>query len=267
MAHAADESLLVLRLRENEYRHLFHRLCLDVIEATRTARDEREAVGLFVARTWRWHRFLRSGGSGKLSAEEQKGLIGELRFLSDHLFPLLGETDALISWTGPFDAPKDFEIGTTCVESKTRRGASKPFVSITGEHQLDDTAVSGLLLHVCDVTAAVGGDGALGRTLTDLVDAVRELVAADEPSALELLDERLAAVGFNRAHDYSDDRWLAGADRFYEVRGDFPRIMGGQLTAGVANVKYAIDLHACEPFRLEPDQVKARIRGDDRDER
>ncbi|WP_111748840.1 PD-(D/E)XK motif protein [Salinisphaera orenii] len=266
-ADSEEQSLLVLRLRENEHRQLFHRLCIDVIEAMRTARDEREAVALFVARTWRWHRFLRSGRSEKLSLEEQKGLIGELRFLSDCLVPLIGETDALMSWTGPFGAPKDFEIGTICVESKARRGASKPFVSISGEYQLDDAGMAELFLHVCDVTAATGIDGELGSTLTDWVNTVRDLVAAGDPSALELLDERLAAVGFNREHDYSADRWLAAADRFYEVRDEFPRITAGQLIRGVASVKYAIDLHACEPFRLERDQIKMRIRGSDGNER
>lgn len=82
---AEGPAILMLRLKESEQREIFHRLCEDVISATRLARTEKEAVELFLARTWRWHRLLRGGQDDRLSDDEQKGLIGELRVLRHFL--------------------------------------------------------------------------------------------------------------------------------------------------------------------------------------
>ena len=111
---------VIIRLTDREQREVFHRFCTDVVEATRLAQSEEEAIGRFLTRTWRWHRLLRSGRDGRLSDEEQKGLIGELRLLETHLLPEISAGDAVEGWVGPTGAPKDFQIGPVCVEAKAR---------------------------------------------------------------------------------------------------------------------------------------------------
>lgn len=66
----------------------------------------------------------------RLSAEEQKGLIGELLVLERYLIPLFGPADATSAWVGPTGSPKDFECGRTAIEAKARRGAA-PFPNRT----------------------------------------------------------------------------------------------------------------------------------------
>ena len=55
---------VIIRLTDGEQREVFHRFCIDVVEATRVAKSADEAIERFLARTWRWHRLLRSGQDG-----------------------------------------------------------------------------------------------------------------------------------------------------------------------------------------------------------
>ena len=248
------DDVLIIRLLEAENREIFHRLCLDIVEATGHAETEAEAISRFVARTWRWHRLLRGGRDGKLSEEEQKGLIGELGLLETHLLPTLGVSGAIRSWRGPLGAPKDFEIGRVCVEVKARRGASSPHVTVSSEHQMDSTGVDVLFLQVVEITEAIG-DAANTLTVTEIAERIRGEVYARDPMTADLFDARLFAAGFDWADDYSDRRWIRGREHFYTVRGEFPRITSSVLPAGVLNVRYSISLPDCEPFRVGSDEL------------
>src|SRR4051812_2946033 len=82
---------LALRLLDSAQRDIFYRLCVDIVETASPGKSEQEALALTVARTWRWHYLLRGGSSGLLTAQEQLGLIGELRVLDTYL---LGATSS-----------------------------------------------------------------------------------------------------------------------------------------------------------------------------
>lgn len=251
-------SLLVVKLIDNQQREIFHRLCLDIIFTTRQAKTEKEAVERFLARTWRWHRLLRGVHDGRLSNEEQKGLIGELEVLQQILIPNIGVRTSVISWTGPLGAPKDFEIGRVCIEAKARRGAATPFVAISNEHQLDTNGVDALVLYVAEITAASEDDkGAV--TVTDVARKVLQEIEKQDASICELFEERLVAAGFEWTDDYSDRKWLRGSDHTFEVRGDFPRVTPDMYPSGVSSLKYAIFLLDCEPHRIDFNYVNKLV--------
>lgn len=260
-----DHALLVIRLKDNEQRDIFHRLCLDVVTATRLAESEEEAIERFLARTWRWHRLLRAGPDKRLSDEEQKGLIGELQLLKRHLFPSIGIEASVRSWTGPLDAPKDFEVGRVCIEVKARRGASTPYVTVSTEHQLDTTGIDALFLSVVEVTATPEDDPN-GLTITDVARSVLEEVRRQDVSVVDLMEERLLAVGFDWDDDYSDRKWLIGAEHLYDVTEGFPRVTPDMYPAGVSNVRYAISLQECEAFRTDHARMISQlVRGESGD--
>lgn len=254
------DDLLVIRLVDNEQREIFHRLCLDIISATKPAQTEQEAIERFLARTWRWHRLLRGGRDGRLSDEEQKGLLGELNVLQHILFPTIGIAAAIRSWTGPQGAPKDFEVGRICIEAKARRGAATPYVTISSEHQLDTNGIDALFLHVSEITAASEGDRS-AVVISEVVRSVFEEVEQHDVSSLELFEERLTAVGFDWADDYTDREWLLGPEHLFEVKTDFPRVTPAMYPAGVGNLRYSIGLPECEPFRVGQDELRALISG------
>ncbi len=245
----SDERILI-RLTDKEQRDIFLRFCRDIVDATILASTEEQAIERFLARTWRWHRLLQGDRDTRLSDEEQKGLIGELFVLERHLLPVLRAADAVRSWTGPLDAPHDFEISKVHVEAKAR-GSSVPGVNISSEFQLELNTADILFLHVTEVLAATEGTAG-ACTLTDVANRTRSVMAQHDMVAVELFEERLDAVGFDWTDDYSDKLWLLKGESLYQVREGFPRVTRTMYPAGVANVRYVISLSDCEAFRVDP---------------
>lgn len=247
-------SRISLRLVDASLQDIFSRLCHDLVDASRVADTEESAAQVAIRRTWRWHHLLRGGGPGLLSAEEQKGLIGEIHVLR-RLIDLVGGAAAVASWRGPLGAPKDFEVGPHAIEAKARRGAATAHVRISSEDQLDGNGVDVLLLHVIDLSTAVDGEGTtLSDCARDLFDAVRDL----DEGLLEPLEDRFVAAGFHWTDDYSEFQWSEGQHRIYRVIDGFPCLQASSsLPTGVSQVKYAIDLNAIDEYQLPwPDAAR-----------
>lgn len=253
-----DERVLVLKLLDSAHKDIFHRLCIDIVASASTATSEKEAVEVAVARTWRWHHLLRGGGDGRLSPEEQKGLIGELLVLEQHLLPQISAFDAVSSWRGPTGTPKDFETGRVCIEAKARRGAATPYVVISSEHQLDGSGSDKLFLYVVELDQAPF-DADQGSSVSDVADRVRSKIVQTDEAAGVVFEDLLSAAGFRWEDDYSDSRWIEGTNRLYSVNGDFPRITAASVMVGVSNVKYSISLTACDPFCVTDDTLKSAL--------
>lgn len=246
--------ILYIRLKDNAQMELFETLCRDVMAAGELAEIEAEALERAIGRTFRWHYLLRGGKPEVLSEEAQKGLIGEIEVLK-LLIAELGPKPALSAWMGPSGAPKDFELRADCIEVKARRGASQPFVKITSEHQLADVPDRHIWLAVLAVDKVQPPHG---RTLTEHVDMVTELLERAEPSSVMDWDLRLADVGYDALHDYSPWRWIVSAPEFFAVTEDFPRI-AAPVPLGVSGVTYALALSACSPFLKDWDDVRVGL--------
>jgi hypothetical protein len=255
-----SERFLLFRLLDAAQRALFYQLCLDIIESTREAETEKVAVASAINRTWRWHHLLKGGGSS-LSEDEQKGLFGELCFLEQHLLPNLPPEDAVASWTGPFGAPKDFEIGDICVEAKTRRGAATPYVMINSEHQLDDASIRALFLFVTDVARDITQAGQ-GETLSVVINRIRRLISWEQPEALAHFESALAAIGYRRESGQEEFSWIVAGSTLYLVAPDFPKIRATDLAPGLSNVRYSLSLVECERFQVETEALLTHIGGD-----
>ena len=262
-ADSRSEERIVIRLTEPEQRDIFLRFCRDIVDATVLAQTEEQAVERFLARTWRWHRLLQGGRDKRLGDDEQRGLIGELVVLERHLLPVLGALDAVRCWTGPLDAPHDFEISRIHVEAKAR-GSVTPRVTISSENQLESGNADRLFLHVTEVTtAAEGGPDAL--TVTDIATRIRVVLAGRDMAAIDLFEERLGAVGFDWTDDYSDKLWVVGQEALYEVCKAFPRITPEMVPGGIGNVRYTIALPDCEAFRVVPAALPIIVSGSPHD--
>ena len=258
-ADGGSDERIVIRLTDSEQRDIFLRFCRDIVDATILAQTEEQAVERFLARTWRWHRLLQGGRDKRLGDDEQRGLIGELVVLETRLLPVLGALNAVRCWTGPLDAPHDFEISRIHVEAKAR-GSATPSVTISSEHQLESGNADRLFLHVTEVTtAAEGGPDAL--TVTDIATGIRVVLAGRDMAAVDLFEERLGAVGFDWTDDYSDKSWVVGEEALYEVSEGFPRITPAMVPGGVRNVRYMISLPDCVEFRVVPASLPITVSG------
>ena len=245
-SEADGTRIVAFTLLDSAHRDVFYRLCRDIVAAASEARTEKEAVEVFIARTWRWHHLLR-GGDDRLSPEEQKGVIGELLVLERVFLHCLSPAEAISLWRGPLGAPKDFCIGRVCVEVKARREDAKPFVVISNEHQLDESGVDKLFLYV--VALDQGSSVTAGSfTLPEVVDRVRNKISGIDPSSVGAYEGLLEATGFRREDDYSDFRWVEGKDILYHVKAGFPCITPIGMATGISDVKYSLSLVVCSPF-------------------
>ncbi len=250
--------IFYVRLKDSAQIELFETLCRDVMAAGELADSETEALARAIGRTFRWHYLLRSGKPEVLSEEAQKGLIGEIETLK-LLISTLGAKPALTAWTGPSGAPKDFELRADCIEVKARRGASQPFVKITSEFQLADVPDRRLWLAILAVDKVQPPHG---RTLTEYVSEVSELLERIEPSAIMDWELRLADAGFDILDDYSAWRWIVSAPEFHAVAEAFPRI-AAPVPLGVSAVSYALALSACTPFLTDWRTVRENLQQED----
>lgn len=246
--------ILYIRLKDSAQLELFETLCRDVIVAGELGNTEAEALERAIGRTFRWHYLLRSGRTETLAEEGQKGLIGEIEVLK-LLIANLGAKTAVEAWTGPSGAPKDFELKADCIEVKAKRGASQPFVKISNEHQLADVPGRRLWLGVIAVDKVQPPHG---RTLTEYVKEVTELLERTEPSAMMDWEMHLADAGYDVLHDYSPWRWIVAPPEFHSVTESFPRIIT-PVPLGVSGVTYALALSACIPFSTDWNTVRSNL--------
>ncbi len=251
---AGGGKALVLLLRDGEQRELFASLCRDIVRSGQGAADNQDALVRSVKRTLRWHHLLRGGRLDVLSLEEQRGLLGELEFLT-RLVNLIGARAAIETWKGPLGASKDFELDGCLVEVKARRGAAKPFVQISSEDQLADVDECQLFLVVSSVDAAVKPNG---QTLTDHVAVLDKVFAAADSEAYQLWEEAIAAAGFSFEDDYSDRHWTIGKHLEFKVLDGFPRVMT-PVPSGVSGVRYSIALDTCGQFASAPQELEQVI--------
>ena len=256
---SAGQEFLVFRLTDAEHRDIFYRLCSDLVGAAGAARDEQEGVDVCIMRTWRWHRLLKRGLGGRLTAEEQKGVIGEVTVLMDLVMPVIGVTQGVAAWVGPLGAARDFEIGTVGIESKACTPLATK-VRVASADQLESDASHALFLHITEVAAAVDRSSK-AVTVTQVVERAREFIESQDTSALGEFEERLAATGYDDGDDYADQLWLIGDAAIFAVSEGFPRIIPPMVPSGVTDLRYQIKLAECEPFRITVADVSSTISG------
>ncbi|MDC0360962.1 PD-(D/E)XK motif protein [Alphaproteobacteria bacterium] len=253
--HVSDGLALILGLEESSQVEIFEIFSRDVVKAGEAGENIDEAISRVIQRTRRWYYLLRGGKIEGLSVEEQQGLVGELACLRD-LGAAFGPETAIEAWVGPTGSPKDFELIGSCIEVKVKRAAGKPSLTISSQDQLADVQGCRLFLRLVNAASAVVPEG---QSLHDHVQMTAQIFE-ESFSAFERWEETLYSTGYQPENEYENRRWLLGSSTDYEVIEGFPRI-SGPLVTGVENVKYAIALDACEPFKLEKDLIDVIRKG------
>ena len=249
-----------LRLMDGEQRSLFKRFCVDVVESTRIAENPEEAYERFLTRTWRWHHLLRSGHDERLSISQQRGLIGELHVIENHLIPVMTIQNVLDSWEGPLGSQKDFLMGLISLEVKSR-SSQKAEVRIASLDQLDAAEADRLFLYVVEIVRAT--DTSIDAvTVTDLATRVKTVIASEDENSAYMFEERLSASGFDWEDDYSAYRWVIGDSRLYEIEDGFPRVIPPMVSNAIKNVSYSIDLSGCRGFQTPINVLYKAISGE-----
>jgi hypothetical protein len=250
----SPSSRLVLLLNEQQNWELFYSLCNDLTRATRNAPSAKSALETILRRLERWREFLRANHGEMLSEEKIKGLIGELYFLRKHLIPAYGPGPALAAWQGPERTPQDFYIGQFAIEVKCKSGGTRPYVRISSEFQLC-SQLPELYLHVITLgETTIGQEGAV--SLPGLIADIRLQLPSAEYEQSERFSDLLFGIGYVDSEAYLSHNYLVIDESTFKVRPGFPCICPNNLSQGVANLTYDINLLDCAEFASRPDWME-----------
>ena len=238
---------LVLEQGDESPREVFEVLVADVVDAVLARQAGGDMRSVVAGRLDRWRAFFEERGLIGLGPEAQQGLFGELWFLREHLFHRVGPASAVAAWDVTHRAVHDFQFPRHAFEVKTSSAKQHQKFHVASERQLDATGLDSLHVIVVSLSTVLGG----GETLPQLVASLREALASS-PQAARFFEDKLLDEGYMGAHE---ELYRVGyafrSVRAYHVSEGFPRILEGDLKAGVGDVSYSVVLSACEPFRVD----------------
>lgn len=250
---------VALSLKDPQFRETFAVLAEDVASHVAAAADAASAVRALLGRLRTWQEFLRRHDLGELSTPEQTGLFAELDIMEVLLLPRLPAMDALLAWKSPDDGLHDFRFAGAAVEVKGTTRTPPLEFSVSGLAQLDETAVGWLGLTI--VLLAEGGDGAVN--LSDLVERIRNRLAAEDPASSGRFTEMLASRGYLDVHSASyANRSLRVVQRHaFHVRAGFPRLRVGDVPDGIRECRYDVAIESCAAFEIDLEAFGSAVFG------
>jgi Putative PD-(D/E)XK family member, (DUF4420) len=241
-----DCTSVTLALADEAFRDIFSVLVDDIAIQVGAAATPRAAVERFLSRLARWQAFLERFAPGGLSDTAQRGLFGEFWFRRSYLLPAYGP-EIVSAWMGPKMVPQDFHLPGLAIEVKTTSSKQHQKLRIAGERQLETSA--GLRIIISHLSLDAHRD--TGLSLVEIVAEIRRTLST-APLALTQFNEGLLEGGYLDAQSsrYSRTGYIEREHHFFEVRGDFPRIVGADLRAGVGDVFYSISVAECLHYEM-----------------
>lgn len=244
LSRAADPAgpLLVLSLEEPSRRDLFAEICSDCVRSVLRWEDEGETelVTVFAARLAAWRAFLRDQAGG-LSRNEMVGLIGELFVLNR----LLDENaEAVAAWKSPDDGLHDFVLSGHGLEVKTALGPTRQ-IHISTLDQLDNSGLASL--HIAHVRLV---DSVAGSTLGEIAGRIEQRLTGER--ARSAFRNALLRRGLLPGADIEAGPRVncAGIDG-YTVSNGFPRLLRSDVSLGIAEATYQVEVRALVGFAVD----------------
>ena len=244
---------LSIRLHDRQYEEVFTSLVADLVAATQDAHNDRLLIEQCIER---WQAFMRMHGHDGLSPIEQRGLFGELWFLSEYIFPSCTPKDAIDSWKGPAGRPQDFNLYGIAVEIKTTIGKSHTVIHIANELQLDDSVVDQLMLgHIRLIESRTNS-----KSLVEMVASLREELASSAGARAEF-ENTLIEAGCLDAHEkrYKQPAYRIREFDAYRVEEGFPRIVSADFDQAIGDVRYSIAVAGIGSFQISNDNLRALL--------
>lgn len=241
-------------LDQNDW-DIFYSLCLDLLSVRHSAKDEATLLKMIHSRLKRWQQMFRKVKNNLLSLEEQRGLIGELNFLKNYLLPNFNYTEAMSFWRGPLDEAKDFGIGNTTVEVKSKLGTTSSKISISSLDQLEFKTEQAFLYVI---TINTSDDSEVSYDLNSLVQEVRKIIQ-DDLNSLEIYETLLNEIGYRYLDEYSKVKYITLHESFYNVLGNFPKLLKSNIPEAIESVQYSINLNMCTEYNVTIEDFIQRI--------
>lgn len=228
---------LSFELIRGEQRGVFSILCCDIIEHSRQAKSEIEALKMVINRYKQWSKLLETQHNGLMDERRRKGLIGELLFLEQRLISADSELSAVQGWSGADGADQDFIYPDGWFEIKSI-GISAVSVTISSLEQLDCSDGGELVVYRIDKVAPEKS-GAV--SLNDVVRRVSEALIGSADS-LDLFRTKLSQYGYIDLQEYSEQKYYYSGVQHYRIDEAFPKLTSTIVPKQVIALHYELDL-------------------------
>lgn len=233
--------ILEFQLVHPSFEEEFLRLCWDMIEYSS---KEEDALDLLIHRYMTWQKLLQYENKSVMSFQRQKGLLGELIYLST-IIDDIGVETAVDSWTGPDGSDQDYLFPSEWAEIKSVSLASET-VRISSLQQLQQEMEGELIVYILESTTA-------GDNRISLVDVVNEIKSklAENARYFDRFDLKLYKYGYriNHENEYRKNQFRFIEKREYVVNDSFPKLVGDNVSPEIVSCKYELSLAAIEKYR------------------
>lgn len=220
---------------------IFYLICSDLLEKTKNIENEQKAIEVLLYRLDSWRKFLKSKRK-ILDKRGVIGLIGELCFLKNELFPKFGIRECLSFWQAPLREKQDFIVHNIAIEVKTRGTQNK--ITISSFEQLN-SELENLYLYVLTITES---SEILDNSINvlEFIDDLKKQIAGEDIELLLEFERLLLEYGYTHLSSLENFTIFIGEHTIYKVTDDFPKI--NILPFGVEQLVYKINLDTCEKF-------------------
>lgn len=233
--------ILSFQLVHVAFEEEFLRLCWDMIEATAESPSPQRDL---IARYLSWQKLLQYSSKEVMSFQRQKGLLGELMYLSDCLHQMPADK-AVDAWTGSDGSDQDFVFEFTWTEVKSV-ALSADTVKISSMQQLEQEIPGCLVVYTLEKSTE--GEGRI--TLSAIVEDIKTSLH-DNPVVLDRFEMKLFKYGY-RSQDigeYNKNHFRFVEKREYTVNDSFPKLCRENVAKEITACSYEISLSAIEPYR------------------
>jgi hypothetical protein len=232
---------LTFELVRDEQLGVFATFCSDVIEYSRSADNEKDALALVISRYKQWSKLLESQKSGLMDEPKRKGLLGELLFLEDRLSRSSSHLSAVQGWAGADNADQDFMYPESWHEIKSV-GISSVSVTISSLEQLNRQDEGELVIMRIDKVAP---DRSGAISLNDVVQRIITKLSTSTETLI-LFRTKLTAYGYIDLHEYSEQKYYHSGTQKYRVDNTFPRLTSYTIPSQICSAHYELNLPSLE---------------------
>ncbi len=235
---------LTFELLMDEQQSVFSILCCDVIEYSRSALNEKEALSLVISRYKQWSKLLESQKSGLMDEIKRKGLLGELLFLEQQFDRIVSCLSVIQGWSGADGADQDFIYTDRWYEVKSI-GMSTTTVTISSLEQLDCPDEGELVIMRIDKVAP---DRVGAVSLYEVVERIKKTLISDV-EALDLFRIKLVGYGYLDIQEYAEQKYYYSSTQKYKVDNTFPKLTTKSVPAQITAVHYDLSLPALADWK------------------
>lgn len=245
LSKRADGKLsLSFNLLDDKMSDIFYSFCSDIIQKTYNLNDY-SPISFVIDRWKNWMKMFKNPNSLLLPENEVRGLLGELIFLKEYMFPKYGIEKSLESWIGSSLAHKDFEVDDTWYEIKTIK-ENAITVEISSIEQLDSNVVGKLVIVKLEPSnKAISNPIMLNQYVKDIENML------ESKEQIEKLYNKLDQRNYYYSEDYDKYVYCNKGINKYTVNDQFPRIKSEDLKEGIVRVSYQLYLNNIKEYLEE----------------